>query len=74
MDLLFQKLWCNALIRPVEHELVPVCVTDAAFSKQMVEVSKLLQAMLYERYLEGNDLSISRFNKSIAEHRYKRER
>jgi hypothetical protein len=68
MDLLFQKLWCKALMRPVEHLLVPVCVTDDSFSKQMVAVSKLLQATLNGRPLEGTDLSIAKFNKFIADH------
>ncbi len=69
MDLLFQKWWFGALMRPVELKLVPLCVVDESFTKRMLSVVRLFRALLYGRFMDGQGRDTEKYNKFIAETR-----
>ena len=52
MDLLFQKWWLHALMKPEENGLLKSCAIEHVFIMQLMPVLKVLKNVLYGKLLD----------------------
>jgi len=70
MDVLFQKWWQSALVRPVEHGIMRLCVLEESFDKTLKLILKILKAILYGKLLEDTGPATQQYNNFISSKKY----
>lgn len=66
MDILFQKWWQSALVRPVEHGIMRLCVLEESFDKTLKVILKVLKGVLYGKLLDDIGPGTTQYNYFIA--------
>lgn len=65
MDILFQKWWQSALVRPAEHGIMALCVLEESFDKTLKIILKIIKGVLYGKLLEDMGPGTQHYNHFI---------
>lgn len=66
MDILFQKWWQSAFVRPLEHGMMKSSVMDESLDNTLKQILKILKAVLYGKPLEDQNPGTTQINEFIV--------
>jgi hypothetical protein len=64
IELLFEKWWLPALAIPIEYGISLCTIFEFAYISNVVYITKILKAILYNKALEGNtefDITVNEY-------------